>query len=112
MKSAIENVVPSIGVDRVLVEPGAGHEQRILGRLGDELGRDEGVVDERVAASHELEPARSDQAGIAGAGAYEEDGHGSASLTSASKKSRRSSYVGNRSFTVGRIASSRWASSA
>ena len=60
-----------------------------VGRLRDELRRDEPVVDERVAVAHELQAARRDQARIAGAGADEPDGHDSARSTSFSKYALR-----------------------
>ena len=41
------------------------------GRLGDELGSDEAVVDEHVARADELEAAGRDQAGVARPGADE-----------------------------------------
>ena len=45
--------------------------ERVRRGLGDELGSDEAVVDEHVAAADELEPARRDQARVARAGADE-----------------------------------------
>jgi hypothetical protein len=72
-------------VDLLLVEAVPGDRQCVCGSFGDELGCDEPVVDERIATAHELEPARGDQARVAGAGADEPDGHESASATSCSK---------------------------
>ena len=44
----------------------ARDHERVVGRLLDELGRDEHVVDERVAAPDQLEAAHGDEPGIAG----------------------------------------------
>ena len=63
----------------------ARDHERVRGSLLDELGRDEDVVDERIAAPDQLEPANGDQARVAGAGADERDGHESLSVTSSSK---------------------------
>ena len=70
---------------RSCVEAVARDPQRVCRRLVDELGGDEAVVDERVAGADELEAAHGDQAGVAGAGADERDGHPSASATSSWK---------------------------
>ena len=78
-------------VDLGLAERRPRDEQRVGGRLGHELGRDEHVVDEHVAGAHELEPAGRDQTGIARACADEVDGHESARSTSRSKYALRSS---------------------
>src|SRR5581483_5698969 len=79
--------------DLGLVEPLAVDDERPGRALGDQLGGDQAVVDEHVAAADQLEPPRRDQAGIAGPGADQEHGHRSDSSTTASKKSRRSRYV-------------------
>ena len=55
------------------------------GSLGDELGSDQPVVDEHVARADELEAASGDQAGVAGPGADEVDGHPSSSRTMPAK---------------------------
>jgi len=89
----LEPVAPKLDeqpVERLLVESRARDEKRLVRRLGDELGRDERVVDEGVAAPDEIEAARRDQPRVAGTGADEVDGHASACSTSDSKKSRRS----------------------
>src|SRR5262249_8360233 len=104
-------------LDEQRVQLGLAHvlardHERILGGLVHELGGDQDVVDERVAGPDEIEPFRRDQPRVAGAGADEPDGHESRSATTSSKKSRRSSYVAKRSFTLGRIARSSSASSA
>ena len=78
-------------VDLVLVQFLARVDERARGRLVDELRRDEPVVDERLAAAHQVEPARGDQPGIAGTGADEPDGHESDLDTSSSKYSLRAS---------------------
>ncbi len=59
-------------VQLLLPELGARDHERVLGRLGDELRRDEHVVHERVARTHEVEPARGDQPGVARACADQE----------------------------------------
>ena len=69
----------------LLAERLAADQDRVGGRLGDELRGDERVVDERVARADELEPAGGDQAGVAGAGADEADASSERSSTSASK---------------------------
>ena len=81
-------------VDLVLRQARTADDERLVGRLGDELRRDEAVVDEHVACAHALEPLHRDEAGIARAGADEGDGHPRALATASRKKSRRSSYVG------------------
>ena len=78
-------------VDLRLLERRARDDERVLGRLRDELRRDERVVDEHVAGANELEPAGRDQPGVARAGADEVDGHESARSTRRSKYALRSS---------------------
>jgi len=72
-------------VDRLLGQPLARDAERVLRRLGNELGRDEGVVDHRVAGAKAGQAADRDQLGVAGAGADEVDRHPSACFTSPSK---------------------------
>ena len=78
-------------VDLRLLERRARDHERVLGRLRDELRRDERVVDEHVAGANELQPAGRDQPGVARAGADEVDGHESARSTRRSKYALRSS---------------------
>ena len=68
-----------------LAELLARDHERVVGRLVDELGRDEHVVDERVAGADSSRPCAVIRPGIAGAGADEADGHESRSVTSSSK---------------------------
>ena len=74
-------VVDEQRVDRLLRQRRARDHERVLGRLLDELRRDERVVHEHVAGANELEPAGRDQPGVARAGADEVDGHESARST-------------------------------
>src|SRR5207237_10828502 len=56
-------------VDLLLPEPVARDAQRADGRLGDDLGCDDPVVDEHLAGAHAREPAEGDQLRVTGAGA-------------------------------------------
>src|SRR5581483_9488406 len=67
-------------VQLLLADAGARDPERVLGRLVDELGRDE-----RVAGADELEALRRDQARVARARADEIDAQLSRSRTSRSK---------------------------
>ena len=64
-RAALRAVRDEQRVDRFLRAAVAGDADRDPRRLGDELARDEPVVDEHLARAHELEPAHRDQAGIA-----------------------------------------------
>ena len=66
--------MPTISfIDPRLVSPSRQMTRAPGGRLGDELRRDEAVVDEHVARADELQPAGGDQPGIARARADEVD---------------------------------------
>ena len=71
---------PSAEVDEQLVQLrllqlGARDQERVVGRLGDELWRNEHVVDERLARADELEASRRDQPRVARARADQEHRH-------------------------------------
>lgn len=72
-------------VDLALRQPLARHPERVRRRLGNQLRRDEPVVEQDLAAADELEPTHGYEAGIARTGADERDRHGKTSLTRSAK---------------------------
>jgi hypothetical protein len=72
-------------VDPLLAEAVTRDRQRVRWSFRHELGSDEPVVDDRIAAAHELEAARRDQTRVTRTCADEPNGQESASATSCSK---------------------------
>src|SRR5439155_14959472 len=72
-------------VDLLLLETVSLDPQCVGGRLVDELGSDEAVVDDHVARTDALEALDRDQPGIAWTGADEGDAHPSAFVTALRK---------------------------
>ena len=75
----------------LLLRQAVARDAQSAGRLQDELGRNEPVVHQHLAALDELKGADGDKPGVPGAGADDRNAHPSASDTSAWKNSRLSS---------------------